>query len=196
MGSTYDLVSIHSKKEQAFITSILAMHDTPDTLYEFWIGFHDFVHWDYGDFGSFVWSDQTAVDFINWADNEPNGAFEYEGICVEMWGHDDFDIGHWNDLNCERLLPYICKSRASRDNQEPPVTKKCDNQYSDFDSFKGSCYKWVDEPATWSEAETKCSQLDGSHLVSILTESEEAFVMVSGKANDFWIGLSDERVLN
>ena len=97
MGANSDLVSIHNRNEQAFLTSVMAMHDSPDIVYEFWIGFHDFVHWDYDiEVGTFVWSDQSVVDYSNWAANEPNGNMQYDGICVEMWAHDDYDIGKSN----------------------------------------------------------------------------------------------------
>lgn len=196
MGPNSDLVSFHSDHEQAFVTTILASHDRPDIeIYEFWIGFHDFVHWDYGDYGTFVWSDQSIVNYVNWAANEPNGVNEVEGICVEMWAHDDYDIGHWNDHYCETQLPYICKSKASMDNPEPPTVEKCSDQYSDFDKFKSGCYKWVDEPATWSEAEAKCQKMDGSHLVSILSQSEEAFALISMKSQASWTGLTDQNHL-
>lgn len=188
-----DLASIHSAQEQAFLSTLLAKHDPGnDAVYEFWIGFHDFVHWDYGDMGTFVWSDQSRVDYVNWASGEPNSNFEYEGICVEMWAHDDYDIGHWNDRPCENLFPYLCKTRASEENQEPPQAEKCTDQYSDFDLFKGQCYKWVEEPATWQEAENKCRQMDGSHLVSLLTQSEQAFAFSSSKFEKAWLGLSDQ----
>ena len=47
LGLDYDLVSIHSDKEQAFLTSVLAENDVLEMgqVYEFWIGFLDFVHW-------------------------------------------------------------------------------------------------------------------------------------------------------
>ena len=97
MGANSDLVSIHNRNEQAFLTSVMAMHDSPDIVYEFWIGFHDFVHWDYDiEVGTFVWSDQSVVDYSNWAANEPNGNMQYDGICAEMWAHDDYDIGKSN----------------------------------------------------------------------------------------------------
>ena len=132
------------------------------------------------------------VNYVNWAENEPNGNLDYDGICVEMWAHDDYDIGHWNDLNCEQELPYICKSKASTENPEPPITEKCDGQYSDYDKFKDGCYKWVTDPASWLEAEQKCQEMDGSHLVSILSESEEAFAWISTQSEVAgWIGLTD-----
>ena len=195
LGYSYDLASIHSAQEQAFVTSVLADHDIgsdSETAYEFWIGFIDFVHWEVGtDGGTFVWSDQSSVEYTNWAVNEPNGNYEIENICVEMYAHDDYDIGHWNDLNCERVLPFICRGSASMDNAEPPVTPKCKDQFSDFDSFEGNCYKWMEEPTAWLEAEQLCQEMGGAHLVSILSEAEQAFSYITTKGAASWLGLSD-----
>ena len=79
------------------------------------------------------------------------------------------------------------------ENPEPPTTEKCDGQYSDFDKFKEGCYKWVANPAPWLEAEQICQEMDGSHLVSILSESEEALALISiqNEAAAAWIGLTD-----
>ena len=62
-----ELVSIHSEQEQSFLKTILASHDTnQEVIYEFWIGFHDFVHWNYDESGTYVWSDESSVDYTNW----------------------------------------------------------------------------------------------------------------------------------
>jgi hypothetical protein len=54
--------------------------------------------------GSFTWSDRTSSTFGHWNDGEPN---DYAGRedCVELtpWGG-----GLWNDLPCDRELPYVC----------------------------------------------------------------------------------------
>ena len=48
-------------------------------------------------------------------------------------------------------------------------------------------------PAPWLEAEQICQEMDGSHLVSILSESEEALALISiqNDAAAAWIGLTD-----
>ena len=44
--------------------------------------------------GVFVWnSDNSKVDYVNWDDNEPNGA----GDCVQLCGEHDF---MWEDNDC------------------------------------------------------------------------------------------------
>ena len=111
-GQGYDLASVHSDNEQAFLSAIMAENDPgSDVFWEFWIGYRDYVHWEATN--TFVWSDGTPNDYTNWAQNEPNDNLVYENICVEMYAHNDYDIGHWNDLTCDRELGFICRTRAS-----------------------------------------------------------------------------------
>ena len=80
-GRGYDLASIHSDNEQAFLISIMAAND-PGVHSTFWTGFRDFAHHDQAN--TFVWSDGSAVDYTNWDINEPNDNYYVENICVEM----------------------------------------------------------------------------------------------------------------
>ncbi len=89
LGNGYDLVSIHSDNEQAFLLTILAALDKPDQLYQFWIGLHDWINIGYT-YDTFYWSDETSVDYINWAEGEPNN-YDYDWAdansgesCVQM----------------------------------------------------------------------------------------------------------------
>ena len=192
-----ELVSIHSEQEQSFLKTILASHDTnQEVIYEFWIGFHDFVHWNYDESGTYVWSDESSVDYTNWARGEPSESGVAGKECVQMWAHDDDDVGQWNDINCDNRMPYICKSKASLEVNEPPPTPKCEKEYGDYDKFTDGCYKLVEESLTWSQAEERCVNMDNSHLISILKESENAFTMVhfdGGFQSELvWIGLSNK----
>ena len=197
MGFNHELVSIHSEQEQSFLKTILAQHDTnPDIIYEFWIGFHDFVHWNYDEMGTYIWSDESSVDYVNWASGEPSSNYEEGKECVQMWAHDDFDIGHWNDRGCENKMPFICKTRASQDINEPPATPKCQGKYGDYDKFTNGCYKWIEESLTWTEAENRCQNMENSHILSILKESENAYAMVTARSEMIWTGLSNKMVCN
>ncbi|KAA0192119.1 hypothetical protein HAZT_HAZT001622 [Hyalella azteca] len=51
----------------------------------------------------FLWSDGTAFDFMHWAPEEPNSQSEK---CVEMFS----GKGEWNDISCDVLRGYICKT--------------------------------------------------------------------------------------
>jgi CotH kinase protein/Lectin C-type domain/Putative metal-binding motif len=65
---------------------------------DWWIGLSDAA-----EEGSFVWVDQSPVDYLYWGENEPNNAGEAEH-CAEMRSD-----GHWNDVHCDTELNYICE---------------------------------------------------------------------------------------
>uniref|UniRef100_A0A3Q2EA74 C-type lectin domain-containing protein n=1 Tax=Cyprinodon variegatus TaxID=28743 RepID=A0A3Q2EA74_CYPVA len=61
---------------------------------------------------------------------------------------------------------------------------------ADYISWYENCYKLVEEPATWDEAQTACEE-QGGNLASIDMSYDQAFVagvVLQGKA-DAWIGL-------
>ena len=58
------------------------------------------------------------------------------------------------------------------------------------------CYKFTNEAKTWDEAEQSCGNIEKGHLASILSESEQAFVLNEMKSELSWIGLSDKKVYN
>ena len=65
--AVYDLVSMHSSREAAFVTTMLA--DLPsDKFVSFWIGAIEGAATE----GIWWWSDETKWDFTNWAPGEPN----------------------------------------------------------------------------------------------------------------------------
>ena len=57
----------------------------------------------------FRWSDNTALDYVNWNINEPNDKSGTEN-CVEMWTRN----GVWNDQSCSRRLRYMCKHQLGK----------------------------------------------------------------------------------
>ena len=71
-----ELASVHSAKEAAKLTTMLVdlpdPHGREDT--RLWIGF---LEQEY----SWQWSDETRINFLNWAPNEPSG---YVSVHVSM----------------------------------------------------------------------------------------------------------------
>ena len=88
------LLTIHSAGENAFVTETLL---TPSGQ-NFMIALRDF-----GKNGSFVWADNSTVDFLNWNNGEPNN-IGHE-TCSHMYSHD----GKWNNYPCSHTLSYVCK---------------------------------------------------------------------------------------
>ena len=55
--------------------------------------------------GTFVWtSDNIALGFVNWHPDQPNNLYSNED-CLSLCRDK-----RWNDGNCDRYFPYICKS--------------------------------------------------------------------------------------
>ena len=103
--------------------------------------------------------------------------------------------GMWDDSNCTLRHPYICKTPASPDNTvPPPPPPPCDvANHQDFSQFNGACYKWVDQPKSWDDAENDCKQGD-AHLVSVIDPIEQAYVFTGLQSSMAWIGLSNKQV--
>ena len=83
---------------------------------------------------------------------------------------------------------------ASTENENPPALQTCDEEgLSGYVKFNGGCYRWVNEPKTWSEAEADCAG-QGAHLVSIWDDLEQAYTFSAVKDSKSWIGLKKEPV--
>ena len=96
-GNGASLASIHSEDEMSKIQGQLSTTQTTS-----WIGL--FTTQNAGT--NYFWVDNSAVDFINWEDGEPNGngPYGYE-LCVQSYGHN----GKWNDAACTDMMGYVCK---------------------------------------------------------------------------------------
>ena len=102
--------------------------------------------------------------------------------------------GMWDDGNCTKNYGYVCKTQASPENPPPPSPPTCnDANHESFFQFNGACYKWVDEPKSWSDAENSCKGMD-AHLVSIIDPIEQAYVFTEITSNRAWLGLSNKEV--
>ena len=75
----------------------------------------------------------------------------------------------WSGLNLDshfQTRTFYIFSKASTQHEHPPPVPMCsDPDHSDFVSFEGECYFWMDQAKTWQEAEEECVKKN-SHLVS------------------------------
>ena len=60
--------------------------------------------------GGFEWEDDTAVDYVNWANDEPNGDKSGQN-CVMMY---DDQYGKWNDDDCYASAAVVCQLKQCK----------------------------------------------------------------------------------
>ena len=100
----------------------------------------------------------------------------------------------WDDSNCTVNYGYVCKKPASSDNHNPPSPPQCeDANHPEYSKFNRFCYKWIDEPKSWSDAESFCNS-QNAHLVSVLDLFEQAYVFTEVTSNPVWLGLNNKEV--
>ncbi|XP_076342329.1 macrophage mannose receptor 1-like isoform X2 [Tachypleus tridentatus] len=166
-GSNHDLVSIHSTKEQMFLTSALAFSKT-----SVWIGLKRAK----GSNRRFIWSDNSPFDFDHWAPREPNS---YVDGCVEMIGAPS-SAGKWNDRKCTEKAAYICQryKDPSLPESRPPNHVDCSHLDQGYVGYRETCYKLFIEASqmkSWKKAEEFCVG-QGGHLTSVTDLFDQAFL--------------------
>uniref|UniRef100_A0A2C9K8W0 Uncharacterized protein n=1 Tax=Biomphalaria glabrata TaxID=6526 RepID=A0A2C9K8W0_BIOGL len=177
---TVDLASISSDLENALITTLLVGTKQPA-----WIGLKRRIG------GQLYWSDNEDLHFENWNTGEPNMAVTDEG-CVFIDGSNT-SAGKWGDEVCGQVMAYVCQGWA--DPTIPPVfvppSAKCDTTQG-FQVFGTSCFKLVNQSATWQQAQQGCKDM-GANLVSVLNAFDAAELLLLIRDFDFgvWIGLND-----
>ena len=127
-------------------------------------------------------------------------SFKDEEDCGVLAGLGEKQPGFWNDDQCDHSFGVLCKSNVSPSFPDPPQLPTC-LMYGrpEFFLYKGSCYKWMDEPKTWDDAEQNC-MFHHAHLVSITSDVEQAYVFTQPQLGveqgQAWIGLSNKEVSN
>ena len=185
-----DLISIHSQAESDFAMK-LWRSQAKMASEELYVGLHSTYA---SKQGSFVWADETAKDFINWAKGQPDngagaGVLEGRESCVSI------SADGWKDIRCDSSLRGMCKLRLNFDK----VQSIADVQVRDESDFY--C-----EPG-WLRYESLCFKLhtsrrhykpqlcasDGhkAEIAYIADELTNAFLqtlMAQENVDEAWIG--------
>ena len=98
--------------------------------------------------GTWAWSDMSTFSYKSWANKEPN----------DLRGEDCMHQGFiskpiWNDLKCDKKLPFVCKVIY----------------------FSGNRYFISSGKKNWMDAEKHCVEI-GGHLTSIHSKEENEFL--------------------
>uniref|UniRef100_A0A914YC54 C-type lectin domain-containing protein n=1 Tax=Panagrolaimus superbus TaxID=310955 RepID=A0A914YC54_9BILA len=142
------LTSIHNAFESVFINEKAQKNFTDSSMNHFWVGLNDLVKSN-----NWVWTDGSAVDFVEWDYKQPEETFKCTASSLQT--------GLWHSANCDEGKPFICK------------IPKCLDAWKYFDETK-SCYK-VFKNMNWQNAENACVA-EGAHLTSIHSQDENNFV--------------------
>uniref|UniRef100_A0A8C3ERF6 Uncharacterized protein n=1 Tax=Corvus moneduloides TaxID=1196302 RepID=A0A8C3ERF6_CORMO len=140
----------------------------------------------------FRWLDDTPVNYVAWAPNEPNFANNDEN-CVIM----SEDFGFWKDISCAVKNAFICERHNSTySGFAPTVLPPLGGCPETWLLFNNKCYKIFgsreDEKLTWHSARSVCREL-GGNLASIHSDQVQAFLTfhLNDVASGTWIGLND-----
>ncbi|KAJ8036335.1 Macrophage mannose receptor 1 [Holothuria leucospilota] len=176
------LVSIFSGEENDYIVS--QFEDLVNIgINDIWIGMAD-----YPTDGVFIWSDNSAVTYTNWKQNEPfNSPTQHD--CGMILTDSN---GQWNTDNCFGLKAYVCKVRAGQSVYPISPNLPVGVCPAGWNLYRDSCYYSDTSQLNWNSAETYCTN-QNAHLVAINDEDEQSYISmrVAGIGVDTWIGLHD-----
>ncbi|KAK4828116.1 hypothetical protein QYF61_023914 [Mycteria americana] len=115
MGAS--LVSIEDSAEMNFL--LLYLSPLASDFRKFWIGLFKNID------GEWLWTDRSAVEFVNWEKGEPTVIFDEH--CVDM----DVSSGTWRNYYCSVDQNFICKIPKITEvgpTHDSPVNKASKNE--------------------------------------------------------------------
>ncbi|XP_072021061.1 macrophage mannose receptor 1-like [Amphiura filiformis] len=180
-----ELVSVHSQGFQSLFTSLIKQSPGVNV----WIGL-----FDRGSFGKFHWTDESPLDYTNWAAGQPDGiATRPQDIdCVEVT-NDPQHPGKWDDVDCALQRAYLCQ-RPLDPMYGPNPTFGSTCQRAGYQSYFESCFRLDTEPRVFDDAVNMC-EAEGSSLATINDGYDEAFaelIMLNNGFPSAWIGLKQD----
>ncbi|KAM3922534.1 C-type mannose receptor 2 isoform 1-T1 [Leptodactylus fuscus] len=184
-----ELVSVHSQAELDFLGQNLQRFSRGQEQH-WWVGLHT-----YENDARFRWSDDSVLNFVNWAQGRP-GRITREKKCVYTMVNRE-----WGDQKCITALPYICK--RSNVSTSPPTLPPLPSPNvggcpKGWLPFLNKCFgvradSKVDIK-TWQQARDSCKILS-AEIATIDNYLEQAFItsILPNITTDLWIGLHNGR---
>nr|XP_045606294.1 macrophage mannose receptor 1-like isoform X2 [Procambarus clarkii] len=181
------LASVGSADEETIIQQLAGMSDLQPTYQAVWVGLR------LGSESGYEWSDGTALDYVNWAEGQPDSYYGRENC-----GSADTTSMKLSDSVCEAFLPFVCEAAQGTmvTTLAPPTRGPdilCDDDAS-WLMYEDHCYKFISEadedPQDWWGSHKLCRK-EGAELVSIHTYDENYWIesKISNLSdNDLWIG--------
>ncbi|KAM7392700.1 hypothetical protein PAMA_007697 [Pampus argenteus] len=164
------LASFHSVEDLSFLTAHIAGPA--------WVGLND-INVE----NTFVYTDGTPADFLQWATGQPDN-WQNNEDCIHIRGTNQQQPGTLNDDICTNTKSFICKKGWD---------DKCGSWTSD--PFNDYCYLFnYLSLRTWAEARADCVN-QGGDLISITEPFEQAFIqgviLQSPTGISLWMGGHD-----
>ncbi|CAE8604954.1 unnamed protein product, partial [Polarella glacialis] len=179
------LVSIESQEENAFVQQLCGNRFC-------WLGLrenHDSEVWEWLD-----GSDASFGNYANWQQGEPNNAggrdenvavmhFNMKEFKAEEFLNKNWATGAWYDIPKSFNMPKAICQHLSATRVPPGCADK-------WTPFGDSCYRRLDWHSDAPAAEQRCQGLF-SHLVTIGSAAEQAFVKGLCGEHICWLGLRE-----
>ncbi|XP_044179085.1 uncharacterized protein LOC114946811 isoform X1 [Acropora millepora] len=182
--SNGDLISVHSRVEQAYVLMNLKNFNGG-----IWLGLFR------GAFSAeFAWSDHSITVYTAWAPKQPN-APNAQKTCVVV-NSSNSNTGLWDDIDCAARNGFICKIRKGEPHISPSVVGSCPSGWIKFDQH---CYLFRDtynDRRTWTSARYMCLR-QGANLLSITSKQEQDFIshhFTDNLHGQVWLGLNDRNI--
>ncbi|CAJ1072733.1 macrophage mannose receptor 1-like isoform X1 [Xyrichtys novacula] len=181
-----NLVSIPTRREQAFLTTKLAEGTTTDL----WIGLNSLSQ------DGFFWTDGKKRKYTNWGNA---GSMRRQGSFYQRWNEEDcvvmnrnpsLGIGKWFIKSCNDTNGFICNRNLDpgiRPGPEPSIP-------ATYVPLGNDSIKVVTKNLTWEDAKKQCES-EKANLASLRKEWTVAYVQLLSmnlKA-PLWIGLNKQQ---
>ncbi|XP_041658579.1 macrophage mannose receptor 1-like [Cheilinus undulatus] len=180
------LVSIPSRREQAFLITRMAELGTGDV----WIGLNSLRQ------DGFYWSGGKKRSYTNWGYSKNvrrQGSFYQrwnEENCVMMTSNPSLGIGKWYIRHCNDTNEFICQ-RGLDPRVNPPPEPVIPSIYV---SLGNDSIKVVTKSLTWEDAQKHC-QNENANLASLRKEWTQGYVelLSMNLKSPIWIGLNKQK---